>query len=64
MIESCVSGGEFLQKIVGPCRPENRLRIGIVPVDGIADGHDQLLQILEDSAPDSLVGQITEEPIK
>ena len=31
-----------------------------MPVDILADGHDELFQVMKDSAPDSLIGQITE----
>jgi hypothetical protein len=41
--------------------PDKGFRVLIVDVDIVADSHDQLFQILEDSAPDAVMHDVAEE---
>ena len=58
-----MSASDFFQDVVGLGGPDEGLRIVIVLVDVVTDGGDQLFEILEDSAPDSVVRQVAEEAL-
>jgi len=50
-----------LEDVVCLCGPNKGFWVLIVAVDVVSDGHDELLEILEDSAPNQLGGQVAEE---
>ena len=53
--------GDLLEDVVGFCGPDEGLGVLVVSVDVLTDSHDELLEVLENASPDSLVGQIAEE---
>src|ERR1035441_4690876 len=54
--------GDFFEDVGGFCSPDKGFWVSVVVVDVVADGGDQLLQVLEDAAPDLVCCQVTEEP--
>ena len=56
---ACTS--DLFEDVRGFCRSDAGLRVAVVVIDVVADGGDQLLQVLEDAAADPVYGQIAEE---
>ena len=53
--------GNFLQDVSGLGSPDKGLGVLIVFIDVFSDGHDQLFEILEDSAPDAVMRDVAKE---
>jgi len=58
-----LSAGDFFQDVCGFGGPDEGLWVVVVPVDVVTDGGDELLDVLEDAAPDSVFGQVAEEAL-
>jgi len=54
--------GDLFEDVVCLCGPDEGLGGFVVVVDVVADGCDELLQVLEDAAANLVCGQIAEEP--
>jgi len=58
-----LSAGDFFEYVVCLGGPDEWLWGVVVAVDVVADGHDELFEILEDSAPNAVFGQVAEEAL-
>jgi hypothetical protein len=52
-----------LQDVVGLGGPDEGLGILVMAIDVLSDGHDELLQVLEDATPKLIAGQVAEEAL-
>ena len=62
-IPRSLSAGDLFQDVICFGGPDEGLGILIVAVDVISDGYDELFEVLEGAAPDSVFGQVAEEAL-
>ncbi len=55
--------GDFFEYVICLCGPDEGLWVVVVAVDVVTDGHNELFEILEDSAPNAFFGQVAEEAL-
>src|ERR1700679_3607411 len=56
-----LSASPFFEDVVSLCCPDEGLRVLIVAVDVFSDSHDQLFEVLKDSAPQPIVCEVAKE---
>ena len=61
LLSAVLSASHLFEDVAGLCCPDERLRILIVAVDVFSDGHDQLFEVLKDSAPQPVLCEVAKE---
>ena len=56
-----MSAGDFFEDVGRFCSPDKRFGFEVVSVDVVSDGGDELFEVLEDAAPELVLGQVAEE---
>ena len=60
----CNAGaGDLLQDVACLGGPNEGIWVFVVAVDVVANSHDELFEVAEDTAPDAAFGQVAEESL-
>lgn len=60
-MESSAGACDLFEDVAGSCGPDEGFGLVVVPIDVVADGHNELFEVPEDAAPDALLSQVAEE---